>query len=306
MTNHVTFHEQPNCKELYMIVGWRQWADAGSISSGLPEYLIELTEAREIGEIKDNGFYIFQIPGTHHLMRPVIKMNEGQRESLERPNNKIYFTGDEEKGLLIFLGDEPHLNIERYSEAFFEIVNTLGVKRTAVVAGVYGSMPYDRDREIGCMYSKPSMKSEMDQYAVRYSGYHGGASIGTYLLDYATTHEIEYFGFYGFSPAYEFPGESQHPQGLRVEHDYKAWLDIMLRLEHMFKLGIDLSELERESQNLIDTMDSKVAELEKEMPQLDIKAYFATLDAEFTERSFVPLDDVWADGLDDLFDESES
>ena len=64
-----------------MIAGWHQWADAGSISSGLPLYLIEQTQARKIGRIKPDGFYLFQIPGAHHLLRPVVKLNEGYREA---------------------------------------------------------------------------------------------------------------------------------------------------------------------------------------------------------------------------------
>ena len=63
-----------------MIVGWRQWADAGGISSELPQYLIEKTGAQKIGEIKPDGFYLFQIPGTHHFLRPEIKLKEGYRQ----------------------------------------------------------------------------------------------------------------------------------------------------------------------------------------------------------------------------------
>ena len=43
--------EIPTTKELYMIVGWNQWADAGSISSGLPRYLIKKADAQKIGGI---------------------------------------------------------------------------------------------------------------------------------------------------------------------------------------------------------------------------------------------------------------
>ncbi|MEM8858844.1 MAG: PAC2 family protein [Chloroflexota bacterium] len=302
MKERIILTEAPQSKELYMIAGWRQWADAGAISSMLPKYLADLLGARKIGEISDDGFYIFQIPGTHHLMRPVIKMNEGRRASLDRPVNEIYFAGDEDKGVLIFLGDEPHMNVDRYSDTFFDVVKMFGVQRVAIVAGVYGSMPYNRDREIGCMYSLQSMKEELDQYAVRYSNYHGGSSIGTYLLDQATRDDIEYFGFYGMSPAYEFPAEGETPHGIRIETDYKAWYDITLRLDHMFKLGADLSELEQESKDLLEAFEQQVEDLERDTPGLDLKTYLDSIDAEFTERSFIPLDDVWSSGLEDLFD----
>lgn len=310
MNERIILTETPQSKEIYMIAGWRQWADAGAISSELPEYLIELLGARKIGEIADDGYYIFQIPGTHHLMRPVVKMENGRRLELDRPLNEIYFAGNEDKGVLIFLGEEPHLNIERYSNTFFELAKMFEVRRVAIVAGVYGAMPYNRDREIGCMYSLESMKEELDRYAVRYSNYHGGASIGTYLLDEATRAGIEYFGFYGMTPAYEFPAPGgldedieDSPQGMRIETDYKAWYDITLRLDHMFKLGVDLADLEKESRDLADAFDQRIDELERDTPGLDLKSFLAAIDAGFTERSFNPLDDVWSSEFDDLFGE---
>ena len=60
-----------------LIAGWHQWADAGAVSSGLPQYLVEWTDATKIGRIAPDGFYLFQIPGTHDLLRPVVRLNEG-------------------------------------------------------------------------------------------------------------------------------------------------------------------------------------------------------------------------------------
>ena len=73
----------------------------------------------------------------------------------------------------------------------------------------------------------------------------------------------------------------------------------------MFKLGIDLSDLEKQSDELIVSMNSKLDELEREMPQLKIKEYLEKLAEEFTEVSFMPLDDVWERELGDLFEDME-
>ena len=89
MNDLVELWEKPEAEEKYMIVGWQQWADAGAISSGLPQYLIEETKARKIGEIKPRDFYLFQIPGTHHFLRPEIKLNEGHRQSLASEKMKF-------------------------------------------------------------------------------------------------------------------------------------------------------------------------------------------------------------------------
>jgi predicted ATP-grasp superfamily ATP-dependent carboligase len=298
--------EKPAAEEKYMIVGWHQWADAGAISSGFPQYLIEQTEARKIGEIKPDGFYLFQIPGTHHFLRPEIKLEQGYRKELKSPQNELFYAGNDKKGLAIFLGDEPHLHADQYAEAFFDMVEALNVKRVVAVGGVYGPMPYDKDREISCVYSLRGMKEELAEYAVKFSNYEGGTTIGTYLVDKAEQREIEFLIFYALVPAYDFSQFSESlQQGVRIESDFKAWYDLMRRFNHMFKLGIDLSGLEKQSDELIASMNAKLDELESEMPQLKIREYLEKVAEEFTEMSFMPLDDVWERELGDLFEDME-
>ena len=305
MDNLVELWERPAAEEKYMIAGWHQWADAGSISSALPEYLIDFTGARKVGEIKSDEFYLFQIPGTHDLLRPKIKLNEGYRQSLSPRSNEFFYSGNEQKGLVIFLGEEPHLNVERYAEAFFDAVQELGVKRVAVVGGVYGAMPYNKDREVSCVYSLQRMKAELENYALRFSNYEGGATIGSYLVDQAEQREIEYLVFYGFVPAYDFSELSITTQGIRIENDFKAWYDLMRRFNYMFGLELDLSDLDNRSDELKVSLEAKLDELEQKTPQLNVRAYLEEVARDFTERSFMPLGDVWERELGDLFEDLE-
>ncbi len=305
MDNLVELWEKPLAEEIYMIVGWRQWADAGSISSGLPQYLIEQTGARRIGTIKSDGFYLFQVPGTHHLFRPEIKLDEGYRQELRIRKNEFFYSGDDKKGLVIFLGEEPHLNVEQYAAAFFHAAKELGVRRVAALGGVYGAMPYDKDRQISCVYSLPEMKDELAKYAVRFSNYEGGTTIGTYLVDRAEQSEVEFLVFYAFVPAYDFSQFSAHHQGIRIDNDFKAWYDLTIRLNHMFDLAIPLSDLERKSDELTSSVDAKVAQLERTMPQLKVRKYMETLAEDFIEMPFMPLGEVWERELEDLFKDME-
>lgn len=306
MTELFEIWEKPQAKKIIMLVGWRQWADAGSISSGLPEYLIEQTNARKIGEIYTDGYYLFQIPGTHHLVRPLIKLQDGYRREFEEKRNELFYAGDEEMGIVIFLGDEPHMNVEQYGRAFFAAAKELGVSRIAGFAGVYGTVPYDRDRQIHCIYSLPEMKEELDNYALSFSDYEGGSSIDSYMVHRAEAEAIPFVAFYGFVPAYDFSESAVNPQGLRLEQDFKAWYDIMRRVKHMFGLTIDLSQLQRQGEQLTEAMDAEVVDFEEKMPQLNIRAYLEQLEANFTELSFFPLADAWEDGLRDLFDDEGS
>jgi proteasome assembly chaperone (PAC2) family protein len=300
MDQRVNITERPTSQEVNMIAGWEQWADAGAISSGLPPYLIDRTGARHIGELKPDGFYIFQVPGTHHFLRPEIKLEGGYRQSLTAHTNRFYFTGDEQRGLVLFLGEEPHTNAERYAEAFLDAAEALGVKRIAALGGVYGAMPYDKAREVHCIFSLPRMKEELSRYAVKFSDYEGGVTISTFIADRAERRGIEMFAFYAFVPSYDFSKESEMFQGVRFEADSRAWYEVMRRLNYMFGLPIDLSDLEQRSDDLMAAMDAKLAELDQQMPQLHVRKYLEKVAQDFEETLFLPLDDMWERELGDI------
>jgi len=240
MSDAVKIWEKPDTDANVMIVGWRQWADAGSLSSLLPKYLIQETDAHKIGEIKPDGFYMFQIPGTHDLVRPVVQFNQGYPESLETKHNDLYYARINEHGVLYLLGDEPHLDIDRYINAVLHIAKSLNVRRVIGLGGVYAEVPYNKERRVSCSYSLRRLKEELDAYAVDLTNYHGGASIGSYLCRRAGDEQLEYIGFYAFSPTYDFSQFSEQGGGFRVENDFQAWLGVMRRVNHMLKLKLDL------------------------------------------------------------------
>lgn len=305
MSDALEIWEQPKAEEMYMIVGWRQWADAGSISSGLPQYLALQNDARKIGAIRPDGFYLFQIPGTHDLVRPVVKFDEGYPESLEARRNEFFYTGDDRRGVVIFLGDEPHMDVDRYIEAILSAAETLGVRRIIGLGGVYGELPYNKERMVSSSYSLRRLKDEVSQYAVNLSDYHGGGSIGSYICYKAGQKDMEYVSFYAFVPTYDFSGLTQMGNTLRVENDFMAWLGVMRRINHMLKTSFDLEDLEQRSQKLIQVLDDKVDQLEKLSPEIGVREYMNQLADSFTEVPFEPLGDVWEDELRRLFDDSD-
>ena len=302
MSDLVELFESPIADETYMIAGWYQWADAGATSSGLPRYLIEQLNSRLIGRMHSDTFYMFQIPGTHDLLRPLSKFVDGYPQNPQPRDNQFFYAEQGQKGLVIFLGEEPHLNIDLYADALFYVAQELNIKRIVALGGVYGSMPYDKDRQISSAYSMPYMKDELSPYILRFSNYEGGASIGSYFVERASQKGIELFTLYAFVPAYDFSQLAMTNQGVRVESDFKAWYDIMHRLNHMFNMDIDLDDLARQGDTLLESMDEKIDELEKELPQVNIREHIANITQDFEEATFMPLGDVWEEGLGDLLE----
>jgi proteasome assembly chaperone (PAC2) family protein len=305
MANETQLTERPEADDIYMIAGWRQWADAGSVSSGLPEYLIETLGARKIGHIRPDGFYLFQTPVSQFLFRPQVKFEEGYRASMTGSRNDVYYWQRGRRGLVLFLGDEPHMDAERYAEAFFDLAKQLKVKRVVALGGVYAYVPYDKDRTISCTYSLPRLKDELAEYAVSFSNYEGGVSIGSYLEDQAEHTGTEYFAWYAFVPMYDFSQVSQRAQPISIENDYKAWLDLMVRLNHMFKLGIDLADLSHKSDELMTSVQHSIDEMSEQLPNVPVKEYIAKMTSDFVEMPFNKLNDVWEDALGDIFKDSE-
>ena len=306
MDDRVHLWETPAANEKVMIAGWHQWADAGSISSGLPAYLIQKLETRKIGEISRDRFFLFQMPGAHHLLRPEVHTKEGVVQEMRVIKSELHYAEFGEKGLVIFLGEEPHVNEEEYAEAFLDVAEALGVGRIMAVGGVYGAMPFNKDRDISCVFSMEEMRKEMEEYAVRFSNYEGGTTIGSYLAYHAGQRNVEYICFHGFVPAYDFGQVMLPAQSVRIEDDVKAWYDILRRADFMFHLGFDLSELRIQSDELMTSMEEQMEELARQAPQLDVHAYMQKLEEEFTENPFMPLDDVWERELGDLLDDLEN
>jgi proteasome assembly chaperone (PAC2) family protein len=303
MKEDYTLLKKPEADEVYMIAGWRQWADAGSVSSGLPLYLIQQTKAAQIGQINPDGFYIFQVPGTHDLMRPLVRFKQGYPEFLETRQNELFYTGDKQRGVVIFIGDEPHLDVERYIAALLDVAQALRVKRIIGLGGIYGEVPYDKDRIVTSNFSKPELKAELENLSVTLSDYQGGASIGSFLCRRAGDRGIEYVGLYAFVPHYDFSDDSQPDSAIRIENDTIAWLGVMRRINYMLKTGFDLSDLEKKNRLLVEEIESKINDLEKNKPQLGVRAYLQQLSDNFNEVPFSPLDDVWEKNIGQLLNE---
>jgi len=295
--------EKPKTEDVVLLAGWRQWADGGAVSSGMPRYIAELNNARKIGELNPDGYYIFQLPGAQQFLRPIVRHNDGVSESLQTHKNEFFYAEIDGKGVVFFLGDEPHMDAERYSRAFLEACKTLNVRKIVQFGGVYAQVPYDRNRHVHGIISLPRLRKELDDLVIEPSNYQGPSSIGSYINKRAGEINLEAIGLYAFCPIYQFGGLEDTNKTIHIENDYLAWLNVMERVGHMLDIKFDLSDLENLSENLIEKIHTKVIELDEKYPELRIEEFMRRLRGDFEERSFSPLDDIWEDSLRRLGDQ---
>jgi len=281
-----------------MIAGFTQWANAGNVSTGIPEYLIEKLHARRVGHILKDDFYIFQLPGSHFMFRPPVKYVEGYEENYqEEPINDFHYAEISEKGLIIFIGTEPNQHEDVYVNTLLDGAKELGVERIIVPAGVGGEVPFDKERLVSCTYSLKQMQKELKNYAVTFSNYDKNATIGMVINHYSKKRGIESLRMSARTPSYQVP--------LTTYSDKRAMYDILRRIRYMFEINLDLSDLEKESKRQIADFENELKRLYMDNPdiELQITTYMQQIGERFEELKFeepTKIPDVFLKELNDL------
>ena len=268
-------------KPTFMIAGFNQWANAGNVSSGIPEYLIEKLQATKVGHVRKADFYIYQIPGSHYMFRPPVKYVEGYEQYYqEEPVNNFHYAEIGEKGLVIFIGTEPNQHEDIYVNTLLDGAKELGVKRIIVPSGVGFEVPFDKERLISCTYSLKQMREELEDYAVTFSNYDRNATIGMVINHYCARRGVESVRMTARTPSYQL--------SLTIFTDKRAMYDILRRVRHMFGINLDLSDLEKESEKQNIDFENALKRLCIENPDLEsqITTYMEQIREKFEEVKF--------------------
>jgi len=283
-------------KPTFMIAGFTQWANAGDVSSGIPGYLIEKLHARRIGHIRKDGFYLFQLPGSHFMFRPSVKYVEGYEEDYqEEPINDFHYAEINDKRFIIFIGTEPNQHEEVYVNTLLDGAQDLGVKRIIVPAGVGGEVPFDKERLISCTYSLKQMQEELKNYALTFSNYDKNATIGMVINHYCKQRGIESVRMSARTPVYQL--------SFTIPSDKRAMYDILRRIRYMLGINIDLSDLEKASKQQSSDFQNALRRLCMDNPELEpqITTYMEQIEEGFKEVSFeepTVIPDVFLKGFD--------
>ncbi len=265
-----------------MIAGFSQWANAGDVSSGIPEYLIEKLHARRLGYIHKDDFYIFQLPGSHYMFRPHVKYVDGHEEEYqEEPINEFYYAETGEKGLIIFIGTEPVQHEDVYVNTLLDGAKELGVKRIIVPSGVGGEVPFGKERRVSCSYSLKHLQEELRNYAVAFSNYNRNATIAMVINHYSQKRGMESIGMTALTPSYEL--------SMTVYDDKRAMYDILRRISYMLGINLDLSELEKESKRQLSDFENALKKIYMTKPELEpqISGYMERIEEGFEELKFI-------------------
>ena len=224
--------EIPNLKDATLVLAFSGWMDGGDVSTGTVERLVDLLEAKPIGEIDPEPFYIYNFPGPMEItavFRPHIEIEDGEVKSLDMPSNTFYC--HETARLFLFIGKEPNLRWRTFADCVFKFAREAKIRRILFIGSFGRSVPHTREPRLYTTCSDPDMLPEMEQYGIRRTGYEGPGSFTSYLMTQAPSAGIEMASLVA-----EIPGYLQGTNPLSIEA-------VTRRLSKILKLPLDLDSL---------------------------------------------------------------
>ena len=246
-----------------MIIAFSGWMDGGDVSTGTVERLVRLLEPPPFAEINPEPFNIYNFPGSMEItamFRPHIHIEDGLILSIEMPSNTFYV--DKNTNVVLFLGKEPNLKWQTFSESMFQVAHNTGISRLLFVGSFGGPVPHTRLPRLYYTCSDSTLKLEMERYGLRGTNYQGPGSFISYLMSQATSAGLEMS-----SVIAEIPGYLQGTNPMCIEA-------VTRQLANILKLPLDLDSLrpastawELQVTNAIENdevLAKKVRELENE------------------------------------------
>jgi proteasome assembly chaperone (PAC2) family protein len=232
----LTIRESPALHHATLVLALTGWMDGGNVSTGTVQHLVSLLEAPPIAEIDPEPFHIYNIPGSMEvatMFRPHVEISDGLVTKLTLPTNTFYCHAP--GNLALFVGAEPNLRWRTFGQCIFRFAREVGVQRIVFVGSFGGPVPHTRLPRLYVSCSDASLLPEMEQYAVRRTGYEGPGSFTNYLLTQAKA-----VGLDMVSLVAEIPGYLQGTNPASIEA-------VTRRLVKLLKLPLDLAPLRNAS-----------------------------------------------------------
>jgi proteasome assembly chaperone (PAC2) family protein len=228
----LTIHESPTLDRATLVLAFTGWMDSGDVSTGTVQHLVALLGAKPIAEIDPEPFYIYNVPGPMDvaaMFRPHVEIHDGLVKHIALPTNTFHCHAP--ANLVLFLGKEPNLRWRTFGEGVFRLARQVGVSRIIFVGSFGGPVPHTRLPRLYVTCSDASLLPEMEQYAVRRSGYRGPGSFTTYLMAQAKTVGVDMVSLVA-----EVPGYLQGINPASIEA-------VTRRLSKLLGLHLDLAPL---------------------------------------------------------------
>jgi proteasome assembly chaperone (PAC2) family protein len=244
-----------------MIAGFGGWPNAGEVSTWVVAYLVRAFGAAKCAEIRSEPFYDLV------QQRPVVSVQGGRVQNVEFPRNAFYaaeIPAPLPRDMVLFLGQEPHLQWPQFVETLLDVAQELGVTEIVTVGGLYDNIPHTVPPRITGLTNEDRWLDRFASLQVQPADYDGPMSIHTLLLTGAGKRRLPAASLWGHVPYYIQSSNA------------KTCLAVLQRIQSVMGFELDLKEVRRASELLDDEVDKII----QSKPEL--REYIQGLEHDFT------------------------
>ncbi|MGO9570038.1 MAG: PAC2 family protein [Desulfomonilaceae bacterium] len=196
----VDWHKIPQLKAPIMVAGFRGWSDAGGVSSGTLQFLIETLQPKTAATISDEPFVHYTAE------RPVAQIEDGIIHELEPMVSELTYWSNIEgdHDLVFLLAREPHFNWQGYANGVLDVMRKLNIQQFYTIGGLQDTISHSGPVLITVVGSTPAAVAgviELEQ-GIRAAEYYGPVSIHSYLIRACSEASVAAVSLWGHVPAY--------------------------------------------------------------------------------------------------------
>jgi len=254
------------------LIAFEGWGDACEAASGAATYLMGALDADEpFAVIDPEEFFDFQ------AHRPVVSIGEGETRSLVWPTTRFYQVPlpTEDQDLIVVTGDEPSYRWKTFARHVIQVLNESDVEEVILLGSFIGQIAHTHTVPVFGVATDPSL---VVHNGLMPSGYEGPTGIVGVVLEACREAGIQGLALWAATPHY-----------LAANPNPKAMLALATRTASIFQFDVDLSELEKVTDEYLDRVNAALASSD------EFSTYVAEL--EQAEGALDNLDPSGAAGL---------
>lgn len=243
MAEHdVIYSERPTLRKPILIAAFEGWNDAAEAATSAVEHLQEMWEAKSFATIDPEEFYDFT------EVRPTVRMGQGNQRIIDWPMNEFFYHSDPDRDqdFILLLGVEPSLKWRRFTEAITGLAREFGVTSFISVGALLSDVPHGRQARVTVSATDPKLREIVGRS--RPSRYEGPTGIVGILHDAFGKADVPGASLWGHAPHY-----------LSASPNPVVTLGILRRIDEIFNLDLDLSDLEGESATFVSQVNEAVS-----------------------------------------------
>lgn len=263
---------KPMLRRPRAIIAFEGWGDACEAASGAATYLMGALDADEpFAAIDPEEFFDFQ------AHRPVVSIDEGETRRLVWPMTRFHRVPlpTEDQDLIVVTGDEPSYRWKTFARHVTQVLCESDVEEVILLGAFIGQVAHTQAVPVFGVATDPSL---VVHNGLMPSGYEGPTGIVGVVLEACREAGIQGLALWAATPHY-----------LAANANPKAMLALATRAASIFQFEVDLSELEKVTDEYLDRVNAALASSD------EFSTYVAEL--ERAEGSLDGLDPGEAAGL---------